>query len=109
MLAHFIQRKGKGPWVVALPLLISVILFIVADGYSWNDKYIGAITLISSGIILFMLDNKREAIIEGDIIMRTVKLPRKKGLNTLMWIEVRYWAIMISAIGIVWLANLLST
>jgi len=109
MLVHLIQKKGKVPWVVVLPLLIAVILFMVADGFSWNDKYIGAITLISSGIILFMIDNKRDEIIQGDIVTRSIKLPRKKGINTLMWIDVQYWAILIGVIGVVWMANLLST
>ncbi|MGZ3944655.1 MAG: hypothetical protein ACXVJB_06910 [Mucilaginibacter sp.] len=107
MLAHFIQHKGKGGWVVALPMFISIILFIVADALSWTDKYIGAITLVSSGFILFMLDNKREEITHGEINIRTVKLPRKKRINTLMWIDVHYWAMLMSLVGFIWLLNLL--
>lgn len=105
---HFIQVKGKGGWVLGVLLIISVLLFIIADALSWSDKYNGPLTLILSGMILFLIDSKHERIIEGDVVQRPVKLPRIKNRNTLMWIEVRYWGIMFAIVGLVWLINLLS-
>lgn len=108
VIVHFIQVKGKGGWVLGVLLIISVLLFIIADALSWSDKYNGPLTLILSGMILFLIDSKHERIIEGDVVQRPVKLPRIKNRNTLMWIEVRYWGIMFAIVGLVWLINLLS-
>ena len=106
MIAHFIQHKGKGIFVVLVPLLLGFAIAVVVDGFSLTDKYVGPITFFISGIILFLLDNKRQKITEGILIERTIRLPRVKRKNTFMWIEVRYWGILISLIGIIWLINL---
>lgn len=106
MLVHFIQRKGKGPWVVLMPVLIGFVLAEVADVTSFGTNYVGAVTFLLSGAILFMLDNKRQTVIEGEIIQKEIKLPRLKRINTLMWIEVRYWAMLMIAIGVVWLLSI---
>ncbi|TSD66147.1 hypothetical protein FFF34_001735 [Inquilinus sp. KBS0705] len=102
----FYQRKGKGGWVLGVPLIVAIILFIIADALSINDKYIGVVTLFTSAIILFMIDNKRATAAEGDIIQRTIKLPRQKRINTLMWIEVRYWAMILAVAGVIALINM---
>ncbi|WP_094571639.1 hypothetical protein [Mucilaginibacter xinganensis] len=105
MIAHLIHYKGKGIWVLAAPMFVGLILFTVADGFAWNDKYIGAITFLLSGVILFFIDSNRKKVTEGIIVVRTVKLPREKRKNTFMWIEVRYWGILIGLIGLIWLIN----
>jgi len=106
MLAHFIHYKGKGGWVIVMPLLIGVVLFIIADLLSINDRYNGPAALILSGVILFILDIKHKKTTEGEIIQRVIKLPRVKNKNTFIWIEMRFWGMFLFAIGVIWLLNL---
>lgn len=107
MLAHLIQHKGKGGLIVGMPLIVGFVLFVLTDGLSVNDKYNGAVTLLLSGILLFMLDNKRIKVKEGEIVQRVITLPRVKRQNTFMWIELRYLAVAMGLVGLVWLMNLL--
>jgi hypothetical protein len=108
MFAHFIHYKGKGGWVIGMPFLIGFILFVLTSVYGINDRYNGAILLILSGIILFMMDNKRVKVYEGEIVQRTILLPRGKRQNTFMWIELRYCAVAMCLVGVAWLFNLLA-
>jgi hypothetical protein len=109
MLAHFIHYKGKGGWVIGMPLLIGFMLFVVTSVYAINDRYNGAILLTLSGIKLFMMDNRRIKVYEGEIVQRTITQPKVKRQNTFMWIELRYCAVAIGLAGVVWLVNLLSS
>jgi len=106
MLAHFIQHKGKGLWVILLPLFLGILLATLADFLSYGSNYVGATAFLLSGLILFFIDNKRPTTTVGVIVQKVVKLPRVKRKNTLMWIEVRYWAILLAGIGVVWLFNI---
>lgn len=87
---------------MAVPLLVAFVLFQIADLNGFDSEHIGAITLIISGIILFIMDNYREKVIEGDIIQKTISLPRKRNQNTLMQIEMRYWGVFMLVVGMVW-------
>ncbi|WP_345954009.1 hypothetical protein [Mucilaginibacter sp. PAMB04168] len=40
----------KGGWLIAMPLIIGFVLFVITDALSVNDKYNGAVTLLLSGI-----------------------------------------------------------
>jgi len=106
-LLHFIPRKGKGPWLIVMPLILIAILYIVADSISLDERYIVPIALLLSGFILFTLDNRRATTIEGDLVTRIVKLPREKGKNTLIWIELRYWAILMGLTGFIWFISVM--
>jgi|GEM_PF-2943327 len=103
MLAHLIQQKGKGGLIFALPLLIAFSLFLIFDGIKLDDKYIGAISLLTSSVILFWIDYKREIVNTG-LIHQIEKL--QKGKNTFMWIDMRYWAIVLFVWGMVLLIQL---
>lgn len=102
MLAHFIQRKGKGAWVVVMPMLIAAILFIVFSVAEWNDKYVGAASIIISAFVLWFLDNG------SSILHREAGYEQKQGKNELMWIDVKYRAIILGIVGSGWLGMLLS-
>lgn len=106
MLLHIVRFKGKGFWVLILPMLSAFILFQLAEFLPINTDLVGAIALIFSGTLLFFYDNKRPTIIEGDIIKKKIKLPREKNRNTMMWIEVRYWGLIMVVVGLIWLVNL---
>jgi len=103
MLAHLIQQKGKGGLVFTLPLLLAFSLFLIFDAIKFDDKYIGTISLLTSSVILFWLDYKREIINTG-LIHKIGKL--QKGKNTFMWIDMRYWAIVLFVWGMVLLIQL---
>jgi hypothetical protein len=105
MLGHFIRYKGKGIWVIVLPLLICLTLAQLLDFFHFDDRYLGGVSFCTSGIILFFMDNGRKTVTEGMLVQKVVKLPREKRKNTLMWIEVRYWAIILFVIGVVWMVN----
>jgi hypothetical protein len=106
MILHLMQRKGNGAFVLITPLLIAIMLFILSDIIPINDKYIGAISLILSGIIMFALDNRHKTVTQGSIVPVIIKQPRVKRKNLLMWIEVRYWAIASATVGMIWLINI---
>lgn len=59
--------------------------------------------LIMSGVILFVMDNRRGKVAEGEILQRMVKLPRVSNQNTLMQLEMRYWGVLMVVVGMVWL------
>jgi hypothetical protein len=81
-------------------------MFQVADFFPIDRNLIGAFALIVSGVLLFLIDNRRPTITEGDIILKKVKLPRIKNRNTMMWIEVRFWGLLMLVIGVIWLIKL---
>ncbi|MBS1523981.1 MAG: hypothetical protein JST50_23465 [Bacteroidetes bacterium] len=99
MLAHLIPHKGKGGLVLALPLIVALMLFTIADVVHLNEQYIGAISLLSSAFIIWFYDGGPELLREG---------PKraKKSKNTLFWIEIKYWALISGIIGCVWLSIL---
>lgn len=104
MLAHFIYHKGKGRYVLGIPLIVSVILFVFFDAMALDDKYIASITLLLSAIIVYLIDDKRPVFYEGDINQQRVKGPR--GNNSLMFINMRYWAYILALGGIIAMFNI---
>lgn len=106
MLAHLIHYKGKGGWVFILPLLSAFILFLLFDGLDLDDNYVGALSLVISGTILFLIDHRGKRVIQGELIQTIVRLPRERNKNTFMWIEARYWGMLMVVIGVVWLVDL---
>jgi len=105
MFAHFVHYKGKGILVILLPMALAGILFSVGEAFSWNDKYIPGVAFLISGMILFYIGSWRKKVNEGTLVIRTVKLPREKGKDTFMWIELKYWGILVGLIGVIWLIN----
>ncbi|HTK18332.1 MAG TPA: hypothetical protein VL442_02410 [Mucilaginibacter sp.] len=99
MLAHLIPHKGRGAIVLALPLIIALILFTIADAVHLNERYIGSISLLSSSFIIWFYDGGPQLLREGPA--RT-----KKSKHTLFWIEIKYWALISGITGCVWLAGL---
>ena len=102
MLAHLIPYKGKGAIVLALPLIIALILFSIADVVHLNDQYIGAVSLLSSSFIIWFYDS-------GPALLREGAGSVKKSKHTLFWIEIKYWALISGIVGCVWLASLTIT
>jgi hypothetical protein len=99
MLAHFIPRKGKGPLVIVLPLLIAVILFITFDALNLSDKYIGAVSLLISSIFIWIFDG-------GPAVIREGLRNTPKSNHTLFWIEIKYWALLLGITGSIWMGIL---
>ncbi|HEY9001020.1 MAG TPA: hypothetical protein VIM89_06695 [Mucilaginibacter sp.] len=99
MLAHFIPHKGRGAIVLALPLIIALILFTVADAVHLDERYIGGISLLSSSFIIWFYDG-------GPQLLREGRTRGKKSKHTLFWIEIKYWALITGIIGCVWLAGI---
>nr|WP_294790314.1 hypothetical protein [uncultured Mucilaginibacter sp.] len=106
MLLHLVKFKGKGFWVILLPMLSAFVLFQLAEFLPINRDFVGAIALTISGTLLFFYDNQRPTIVEGDIIKKKIKLPREKNRNSMMWIEVRYWGLLMVVVGLIWMGNL---
>ena len=99
MLAHLIPHKGKGAIVLALPLIIALILFTIADAVHLNEDYIGGISLLLSSFIIWFYDNGPELLREG-------LAKAQKNRHTLFWIEIKYWALISGVLGCIWLASL---
>jgi hypothetical protein len=95
MLGHFIHYKGKGGLVLLFPLLIGVMLAMVFEAFKVADKYLLPLSLLLSSILLYLIDNKTVDSI-GEINMKPVKAD-----NSLMWIKMKYWAIILGIIGLV--------
>jgi hypothetical protein len=100
MLAHFIPHKGKGAFVIVIPLIIGIILFLIFDGLSWNDQYIAPLSFLLSAFIIWFYDGGPAVLREG-----INKAPKSK--HTLFWIEIKYWAIVLGITGCILLGNLL--
>ncbi|WP_311947625.1 hypothetical protein [Mucilaginibacter terrae] len=103
MLGHFIHFKGKGALVIVLPMLIAFVLFIIFNALNINDNCVAGTTLITSAIILFYLDYKRENVNTG-LIQLTGKI--QSGKNTVLWIDMRYWAVLMGVGGMISLMQL---
>ena len=86
-------------------MALAGILFSVGEAFSWNDKYIPGVAFLISGMILFYIGSWCKKVNEGTLVIRTVKLPREKGKDTFMWIELKYWGILVGLIGVIWLIN----
>lgn len=93
MLAHLIKYKGKGYLVLVLPLFTAFLLFLIFNGMALNDKYVGAISLLLSSFIIWFIDDGPEALRNG------FKRQDTTGKNTFMWIEIKYWAIVLGIAG----------
>ena len=98
MYAHIIRYKGRGAWVIGMPLLIGLLLFIFTSVLNVNDTYNRDISLLASCLLLLLIDNKPTVIDDG-VIQKTGK--RQTGIHTFMWIEMRYWAIFWGVLGVV--------
>ena len=83
-----------------MPLLIAFILFLIFGELAWNEQYIGSISLLLSAIILWFVDNG------PDLLTYSREIKRVKSKNALMWIEVKYWAIVLAIAGCIFLFNL---
>ncbi|MCO5946635.1 hypothetical protein [Mucilaginibacter flavidus] len=99
MLAHFIPHNGKGLFVPAIPLICGCVLFILFDGLNWDDRFILPISLLLSSFIIWFYDGGPAVIREG-----IREAPKSK--NTLFWIEIKYWAIVLGIAGCVFLGHL---
>lgn len=99
MLAHFIPHKGKGGFVILLPLLIGIILYFIFDGFNLDEKYILPLSLLLSAFIIWFIDG-------GTAVIREGFSNYTKSKNTLFWIEIKYWGIVLGMIGCVVLGNL---
>jgi hypothetical protein len=99
MIAHFIPHKGKGGLVIILPLFIGIILFLIFDGLGFNDKYILSISLLLSAFIIWFYDG-------GAALLREGFNNYVKSKNTLFWIEIKYWGILMGITGCVLLGSL---
>lgn len=91
--------------VIILPLLLAAVLFTLAEHFSWDDKCILGVAFLLSGVILFYIGNWRKKVTEGTLVVRTVKLPREKGKDTFIWIELKYWGFVVGMMGVIWLVN----
>lgn len=87
--------------ILALPFMIAIVLFILVNDNTTFDRYIGAISIMLSSIICWFVDGGPSILKKGATITFT------KGKNTLMWIELKYWAIVSAVGGCVWLVFLL--
>lgn len=93
MIVHLIHWEGRGKWVFLLPILISVLLFIVFDILNFDTYYIRTTTLFISSAILYYIGYERETIIEG-VSEKSYRILRKN--DTFMWLHIRYWAIVLA-------------
>jgi hypothetical protein len=100
MLLHFIPRKGKGFLVPALPLIVGIVLFILFDAFNLDERYILSISLLFSSIVIWFYDG-------GPAVVRDGIRQAAKSNNTLFWIEIKYWAIVMGITGCVLLGRLL--
>jgi uncharacterized membrane protein YgaE (UPF0421/DUF939 family) len=65
-LTRLIQHKGKGRWVLAMPMIVGVILATLYGELNFNGKYFTPIILILSSTIIWLIDvvSKTKAAIE---------------------------------------------
>ncbi|MBL4675245.1 MAG: hypothetical protein JKY70_03420 [Mucilaginibacter sp.] len=96
MILHLIQRRGKGGWVLAIPLICGAILFILADAAGLGEKYARPATFFISAAIVWFFDKGHQLLHYGRNI--------NKGQNTLMWIDMKFWAIPFAVAGAISLA-----
>ena len=99
MLSHFIPRKGKGGLVLALPLIIGIVVFLIFDALQLNDRYVLSISLLLSSFIIWFFD-------DGPALLREGINKDKKGKHTLFWIEIKYWARALGILGCILLGSL---
>ncbi len=99
MIGHFIPRTGKGGFVVVLPLITSIILFVLFDAIHLSDRYIAPLCFLLPSFIIWFFDGGPKALQNG------FKGDTPKSRHTLFWIEIKYWAILLGIIGCVLLAN----
>ena len=97
MVEHLIHFKGRGSFVFIFPLSIAFVLFVALELFNLTDRYIGAVSLLISAIIIFYIDYKREPVSTG-IIEHRGKL--QKGVNLFMWIDMRYCALVQGTAGL---------
>jgi len=100
MFVHFIPHKGRGALVLALPLVVGIVLFIIADAFHLSDRYIGPISLLSSSFIIWFYDG-------GPALLREGLHNVKKSKHTLFWIEIKYWALVMGIAGCIWLGTVI--
>jgi len=91
MLAHLIPHKGKGLLIFLIPLITGFILALIFDVNTLNDKYILPIALTLSAVFIWFYDG-------GPKIVRDGFKNYQRGNNTLFWIEIKYWAILMGIV-----------
>lgn len=98
MLAHIIQHKGKGGWVLGAPLICGVVLFILSDAVGVDTPYIRPVCFFISAAIVWFVDDGHHLIQHGH--------STNKRQNTFMWIDMKYWAIPLAIAGAIFLATI---
>jgi len=98
MIGHLIRFKGKGFLVIVLPLVFGIILFLIFDGLSWNDEYVFPASLLLSAFTIWFYDG-------GPAILREGFGKTPKSRHTFMWIEIKYWALVLGLAGCVLLGT----
>jgi hypothetical protein len=91
MLGHFIHFKGKGGWVFGVPIICGVLLFTFCDVTGISNRYFRPICFIISAVILWYVD-------KGDNLIRYGQNITKRK-NTVIFIEMKYWAILLALAG----------
>ncbi|TWR28357.1 hypothetical protein FPZ42_03840 [Mucilaginibacter achroorhodeus] len=96
MIAHFIQHRGKGHLVLAAPLIVGVILFVFTDAIGHGEKYVRPATFFISAAFVWFYD-------KGPLLLQLGRNVNR-GQNTLMWIDMKFWAIPLAIAGAISLA-----
>ncbi|MFA6249259.1 MAG: hypothetical protein WC615_20120 [Mucilaginibacter sp.] len=96
MLAHLIYHKGKGRWVMAVPLICGIVLFSICDIAGVDTKFARPACFFLSAAIIWFVDAGHHLILYGK--------NSNKGQNTLYWIDMKYWAILLALAGAISLA-----
>jgi len=92
MLSHLIQHRGKGMWVFLAPLFTGFFFALIFDGLNLQGKYLPPSAILLSSIIIWLIDNKTRA--KEPVVRQRIR-------NTLMWIDMKYWAFALGAFGII--------
>lgn len=93
MVEHFIRFKGKGMWVFSVPLICSIVLFMYCDISGTDSRYVRPACLLISAVILWFVDKGHHLILYSKNTSRDV--------NSIMWIDVKYWAIALAIAGFI--------
>ena len=96
VIAHLIHFKGRGNWVLATPLIAGIVLFMFCDIAEIDTGYVRPACLLISAVILWFADKGHHLILYG-------KSPNK-GKNSMLWVDMKYWAIIMAVLAFVDLA-----
>jgi hypothetical protein len=91
VLTHLIYHKGKGLWVLAVPLVSGIVLFSICDIAGIDTRFARPFCFFLSAAIIWFVDAGHHLILYGK--------NSNKGKNTLYWIDMKYWAILLALAG----------